>query len=68
MKKKTRNILLALAAAVVLIALAGAGTGYYLLLAPQFHPQKTQYVYIDRDDNLDSIYIIRYGKPDRPET
>ena len=56
MKKKTRNILLALAAAVVLIALAGAGTGYYLLLAPQFHPQKTQYVYIDRDDNLDSIY------------
>ena len=56
MKKKTRNTLLALAAAVVLIALAGAGTGYYLLLAPQFHPQKTQYVYIDRDDNLDSIY------------
>lgn len=56
MKKKTRNILLALAAAVVLIALTGAGTGYYLLLAPQFHPQKTQYVYIDRDDNLDSIY------------
>ena len=56
MKKKTRNTLLALAAAAVLIALAGAGTGYYLLLAPQFHPQKTQYVYIDRDDNLDSIY------------
>lgn len=56
MKKKTRNTLLALAAAVVLIALAGAGTGYYLLLAPQFHPQKTQYVYIDLDDNLDSIY------------
>ena len=56
MKKKTRNTLLALAAAIVLIALAGAGTGYYLLLAPQFHPQKTQYVYIDRDDNLDSIY------------
>ena len=38
MKKKTRNILLALAAAVVLIALAGAGTGYYLLLAPAVPP------------------------------
>ena len=42
-------------AALVLIGLACAGTAYYLLLAPQFHPSKTSYIYIDRDDNIDSV-------------
>ena len=55
-KKKKVKLLLAILAGIVLIALAGAGTAYYLLLAPQFHPEKTQYVYIDRDDTADSVY------------
>lgn len=50
MKKKTRNILLSvLTGALLLCAIAG-GTVYYYLFAPQFHPSKTVYVYVDRDD------------------
>lgn len=33
-----------------------AATGWYYLLSPQFHPTKTAYIYIDRDDTTDSIY------------
>ena len=56
MKKKTRNILLSvLTGALLLCAIAG-GTVYYYLFAPQFHPSKTVYVYVDRDDTADSIY------------
>lgn len=48
MKKKTRNILLSvLTGALLLCAIAG-GTVYYYLFAPQFHPSKTVYVYVDR--------------------
>lgn len=38
---------------------------YYYLFTPQFHPQKTVYIYIDRDDTTDSIYnkIKAQGKP-----
>ena len=36
--------------------MAGVCVGYYFLFAPQFHPQKTRYVYIDRDDTVDSVY------------
>lgn len=38
---------------------------YYYLLAPQFYPTKTVYIYVDRDDNLDSVYnkVKANGKP-----
>ena len=64
-KKKKVKLLLAILAVIVLVALAGAGTAYYLLLAPQFHPEKTQYVYIDRDDTADSVYhkVQQAGHP-----
>ena len=39
----------------ILIGAIGAGTGYYYLFAPQFHPKKTAYIHIDRDDTIDSI-------------
>ncbi len=39
----------------LLCAVAG-GTFYYYLFAPQFHPPKTVYIYVDRDDTADSIY------------
>lgn len=58
-------MLLTLLAGMVLAALAGGGVIYYLLFAPQFHPQGTQYVYVDRDDTLDSVYrkIQQTGNP-----
>lgn len=54
MKKK--KILLSILIGVVLLCAIGGGTVYYYLLAPQFHPDKTVYVYVDRDDTADSIY------------
>ncbi len=44
---------------------ACAGGIYYLLLAPQFHPAKTSYIYIDRDDTVDSVYnkVKAQGNP-----
>lgn len=56
MKKRTKRILLGGFITLFLIGSACAGTFYYLLLYPQFHPNKTVYVYIDRDDTADSIY------------
>lgn len=65
MNRKKRNILWII---ILLVVLAGAGsTGavYYYFFAKQFQISKTTYIYIDRDDNLDSVYhkIIRAGKP-----
>ena len=39
------------------------GSVYYYLFAPQFHPSKTVYIYVDRDDTADSIYnkIKKFG-------
>lgn len=54
MKKK--KILLSMLIGVILLCAITGGTVYYYLLAPQFHPAKTAYVYIDRDDTTDSIY------------
>ena len=64
-KKKKKRILLGVLAFVLLAGIAGAGAVYYYLFAPQFHPQKTTYVYIDRDDTADSIYnkVKTLGKP-----
>jgi UPF0755 protein len=38
------------------ISLVLGGTAYYYLFFPQFHPEKEAYLYIDRDDTIDSIY------------
>lgn len=65
MKKKKKRILLGILAVLLLISAICAGTVYYYLFAPQFHPQKTTYVYIDRDDTADSIYnkVEMQGNP-----
>ncbi|MDR0657551.1 MAG: endolytic transglycosylase MltG [Mediterranea sp.] len=44
------------------------GIAYYYLFFPQFHPEKKAYVYIDRDDTVDSIYnkVKTAGNPDNP--
>lgn len=56
MKKKTKRILIGGLIILLLIGAACTGTVYYYLFYPQFHPQKTTYIYIDRDDTIDSIY------------
>lgn len=42
--------------ALIIIGAAGASSLYYYLWYPQFHPEKTTYIYIDRDDTTDSIF------------
>ena len=63
MEKK--KIIIGTFVALILIGAACAGTVYYYLFAPQFHPQKTVYIYIDRDDTADSIYnkVKQQGHP-----
>ena len=56
MEKKKKKIIIGTFVTLILIGAACAGTVYYYLFAPQFHPQKTVYIYIDRDDTADSIY------------
>lgn len=65
MRKKKTRILLGTVAILLLMAIACIGTVYYYLLAPQFHPTKTTYIYIDRDDTADSIYnkVKSQGNP-----
>ncbi|WP_297329504.1 endolytic transglycosylase MltG [uncultured Bacteroides sp.] len=56
MEKKTKKILLGIFALLLLIGISSAGALYYYLFAPQFHPEKITYIYIDRDDTADSLY------------
>ena len=56
MKKKTKRILTGGLIALFFIGTACTGTFYYHLFYPQFHPPKTAYIYIDKDDTSDSIY------------
>lgn len=63
MKKKTKRILVGGFIALLLIGASCAGIFYYYIFYPQFHPPKTTYIYIDRDDTADSIYdkVKKYG-------
>ena len=63
MKRKKRNILLSILIGAFLLCAVAGGTFYYYLFAPQFHPSKTVYIYVDRDDTADSIYhkIQKFG-------
>lgn len=65
MEKKRKKRLLGGLTLILLMGAACAGTLYYYLFAPQFHPQKSAYVYIDRDDTADSIYnkVKKQGHP-----
>ena len=53
--KKRKILLTILVGAIFLCAISG-GTVYYYLFAPQFHPSRTVYIYVDRDDTADSIF------------
>lgn len=65
MEKKKKRIFLGILVSLLLIGIAGTGTVYYYLFAPQFYPHKTAYIYIDRDDTADSVYnkVKAQGNP-----
>ena len=65
MNKKRKNIFFSILAIILFIGIAGSGIVYYYLFYPQFHPNKTTYIYIDRDDTTDSIFnkIKKQGNP-----
>ena len=64
MKKKTRNILI-VCFAILLFGIAGIAHIYYYFFAQPFQIAETTYVYIDRDDDVDSVYhkIVEAGNP-----
>lgn len=65
MNKKKRNIILGLGLTLILAGATCAGTIYHYFFAAPFQLTETTYLYIDRDDNIDSVYhkIIVTGHP-----
>ena len=65
MNKQKRNIILGITLGIVLAGAVCAGAIYHYFFARPFQITETTYIYIDRDDNLDSVYhkIIEQGKP-----
>jgi len=65
MIKKNKKKLSIIAGIVFAAGFIAIGTVYYYFFSAQFHPKKEVYVYIDRDDTLDSIYnkVIAKGLP-----
>lgn len=60
MRKKTKYII-SILSILFIIGIIASGFIYYLLLYPQFHPATKVYVYIDKDDNIDSVYNKVYN-------
>lgn len=65
MNQKKRNIIVLLILVIILAGAAGAGSIYYYFFSPPFQLAKTTYIYIDRDDDLDSVChkIVSNGHP-----
>ena len=65
MKKKTKKIILGSVLACLLFGIAGVAHIYYYFFAQPFQITDTTYIYIDRDDDVDSVYhkIAEAGNP-----
>ena len=65
MKKKTKKIILGSVLACILFGIAGAAHIYYYFFAQPFQITDTTYIYINRDDDVDSVYhkIAEAGNP-----
>ena len=65
MNKKNKKILVGCLLAAILLGIAGIAHIYYYFFAQPFQITDTTYIYIDRDDDVDSVYhkIIDAGKP-----
>ncbi|MBO4821863.1 MAG: endolytic transglycosylase MltG [Prevotella sp.] len=56
-KKKKNTWLKVVAGIVVLLGLAILCPAYYFLKTSMLTKEETQYIYVDRDDNIDSVYV-----------
>lgn len=56
MRKKKIHIIIGIFLLVLALAAGAAGTFYWLVFTPQFHPAEKSFVYIDRDDTADSVF------------
>ena len=65
MNKKNKKILVGCLLAAILLGIAGIAHIYYYFFAQPFQITDTTYIYIDRDDDVDSVYhkIIEVGNP-----
>ena len=65
MNKKNKKILVGTLLTAILLGIAGIAHIYYYFFAQPFQITDTTYIYIDRDDDVDSIYhkIIDAGNP-----
>ena len=53
---KNKKIIIWSLVVLILVGAAGASFIYYHLFYSQFFPEKTTYIYIDRDDTTDSVF------------
>lgn len=65
MNRQKKNILIGTLIVVLLLGGAGAATVYHYFFSRPFQLTETAYIYIDRDDNIDSVYqkITLIGQP-----
>ena len=65
MEKKTKKKLIIVILGIILFGIAGVAHIYYYFFAPPFQIKETAYIYIDRDDEVDSVYhkIAEAGNP-----
>lgn len=65
MEKKTKKRLIIVILGIILFGIAGVAHIYYYFFAPPFQIKETAYIYIDRDDDVDSVYhkIAETGNP-----
>ena len=54
-EKKSGKALKTIAIILAILVLAALGTGYYFTRTALLNDEETQYLYIDRDDNIDSV-------------
>lgn len=57
MERNKKKALTIISLALLLTAVLCASWIYYYIFCPQFHPNQTSYVYINRDDTIDSVYV-----------
>ena len=64
-KKNSNKALKVILSLLALAVVAVAGIGYYFLKTALSKEKETQYLYIDRDDNVDSVYtkVAAIAKP-----
>jgi len=55
--KKKHKILLTVCLLLFIFGVVPGCVAYYLFFSPQYRSAEKSYVYIDRDDNIDSVYV-----------